>query len=196
MKAKVKHAPRGLSPPDLGGGRPPGGTGGEHRFRPAKVRRRPARDPHKPPLPTSSAATKTTVKIAGTTVASGATSRCGGWRSWSRWKLPGCKTSGLASVMPPNCTICGNARPSTLPPSSRRNSRRKRRGCRAPASICALTVEARQDFVQLSKDFPDLTWEEFRALRSLPRCERAHTTGSPASRTAQQRRRSPLIRTS
>ena len=33
-------------------------------------------------------------------------------------------------------------------------------------------VKARQGFVQLAREFPDLTWEEYDALRSLPECDR------------------------
>ena len=33
-------------------------------------------------------------------------------------------------------------------------------------------VKARQGFVQLAREFPDLSWEEYDALRSLPECDR------------------------
>jgi hypothetical protein len=33
-------------------------------------------------------------------------------------------------------------------------------------------VKARQGFVQLAREFPDLSWEEYDALKSLPECDR------------------------
>jgi hypothetical protein len=33
-------------------------------------------------------------------------------------------------------------------------------------------VQARQGFVQLAREFPDLSWEEYDALKSLPECDR------------------------